>query len=94
MRRLIATVAAVLLTLVSASNVHANRWRALTLDEAEQVLAKARAFEQAERGRRRVNNNGAPDWYGKLSLVGTDRDRVLARLVETDGERYRVVSTE
>ena len=64
-------------------------WRLLTLAEAEEVVEKARAFEQAERYRRRVASLGA-DWYGSLRLVGDEEDSLLLQLVQTDGRRFRV----
>ena len=94
-RRLVAAAVCAVLAVAalgeSSISASGSQWRALTLPEAADVIAKARTFEAAERRRRRVENNAARDWYGSLTLVGTARDIVLASMVEIDGRRYRIV---
>ena len=64
-------------------------WRLLTSEEAEEVIEKARVFEQAERYRRRVARPGR-NWYGGLGLVGDEKDSIIPHFVRTDGRRFRV----
>ena len=93
-RLMSATAAAVVFAAVAggASNsASANGWRQLTFEEAERVIIKVREFERAERERRRVVNAASRDWWGGLYLSGAGRDFAIARLIETDGRRYRVM---